>query len=67
MQSNKQTVDLGKQAPTVLIVEDEVLVRAAVAKYLREYGFEVLEAVAARMRHWKCFWLCQGCKRCSPM
>jgi CheY-like chemotaxis protein len=31
--------------PTVLIVEDDVLVRAAAAKYLRGTGFTVLEAV----------------------
>ena len=47
MQSDKHTANLGKQDPTVLIVEDEVLVRSAMAKYLRDYGFEVLEAVTA--------------------
>lgn len=31
--------------PTVLIVEDDVLVRAAAAQYLRGTGFTVLEAV----------------------
>jgi CheY-like chemotaxis protein len=31
--------------PTVLIVEDDVLVRAAAAQYLRGAGFTVLEAV----------------------
>jgi CheY-like chemotaxis protein len=34
-------------APTLLVVEDEVLVRAATAKYLRECGFVVIEAVDA--------------------
>jgi CheY-like chemotaxis protein len=31
--------------PAVLIVEDDVLIRAAAAQYLRGTGFEVLEAV----------------------
>jgi CheY-like chemotaxis protein len=30
--------------PTVLVVEDEVLLRAALAEYLRECGFRVYEA-----------------------
>ena len=30
--------------PTVLVVEDEILVRTAIAAYLREYGFDVVEA-----------------------
>jgi CheY-like chemotaxis protein len=30
--------------PTVLVVEDDVLVRAAVSEHLRECGFEVVEA-----------------------
>jgi two-component system, response regulator PdtaR len=47
MQSNKQAADLGEQVPTVLVVEDEVLVRTAAAKYLRDNGFKVLEAVTA--------------------
>jgi CheY-like chemotaxis protein len=34
-----------QRAPTVLIVEDEVLVRASTSKYLRDCGFVVLEAV----------------------
>lgn len=39
--------NFGKQIPIVLIVEDEVLVRTAAARYLRNCGFEVLEAVTA--------------------
>lgn len=31
-------------APTVLVVEDEALVRMPVAEYLRDYGYHVLEA-----------------------
>lgn len=33
--------------PRVLVVEDEVLIRLTVAEYLRECGFEVLEAANA--------------------
>lgn len=47
MQSNKHVANPGGLVPTVLIVEDEVLVRTATAKYLRDYGFEILEAVTA--------------------
>jgi CheY-like chemotaxis protein len=35
------------RAPTVLVVEDDVLVRAAAAEHLRGCGFVVLEAVHA--------------------
>jgi len=35
------------RAPTILVVEDEVLVRASTAKHLRDCGFTVLEAVHA--------------------
>jgi two-component system, response regulator PdtaR len=33
--------------PTILIVEDDVLVRSLVAAYLRECGFDVVEANGA--------------------
>ena len=33
--------------PTVLVVEDEVLVRMAIATYLRDCGFRVIEAGSA--------------------
>lgn len=33
--------------PTVLVVEDEVLIRMAVSDYLRECGFHVIEAGSA--------------------
>jgi CheY-like chemotaxis protein len=33
-------------APTVLIVEDEVLSRLAMSEYLRECGFQVIEAAS---------------------
>jgi DNA-binding NtrC family response regulator len=32
--------------PTVLVVDDEILVRLAVAEYLRESGYRVLEAAS---------------------
>lgn len=47
MQNSKHTEYPDRRAPTVLIVEDEILVRAAAARYLRAYGFEVVEAVTA--------------------
>lgn len=34
-------------APTVLVVEDEILIRMALAAYLQECGFKVLEAGTA--------------------
>lgn len=36
-----------KRVPTMLIVDDEVLLRAALSHYLQECGFTVLEAVNA--------------------
>lgn len=35
------------QSPTVLVIEDEVLVRMVIADYLRECGFRVVEASTA--------------------
>jgi two-component system, response regulator PdtaR len=32
------------QLPTVLVVEDEILVRTVIAAYLRDCGFDVIEA-----------------------
>ena len=41
--------------PTILVVEDEVLIRLMIAEYLREFGYTVLEAKngdeAARLLH----------------
>jgi CheY-like chemotaxis protein len=34
-------------ASTILVVEDEVLVRMAISQYLRECGYRVIEAVSA--------------------
>jgi DNA-binding NtrC family response regulator len=36
-----------QQVPTILIVEDEVLIRACLADFLQENGFKVLEAGTA--------------------
>jgi CheY-like chemotaxis protein len=38
-------MELAQHAPRILVVEDDVLVRAAAAQYLRGCGFAVLEAV----------------------
>ena len=37
----------GREAGTVLVVEDEVLVRLLVAEHLRDCGYRVVEAAAA--------------------
>src|ERR1043166_7949738 len=34
----------GRPPATVLVVEDEVLIRLMIAEYLREFGYRVLEA-----------------------
>jgi DNA-binding NtrC family response regulator len=34
----------GKTEDTVLVIDDEVLVRLAISRYLRECGFDVIEA-----------------------
>ena len=39
--------DAPDSQPTVLVVEDEVLIRMAVSDYLRECGFHVVEAGSA--------------------
>ena len=39
--------DAPASQPTVLVVEDEVLIRMAVSDYLRECGFHVVEAGSA--------------------
>lgn len=39
-----QSNDTPDSQPTVLVVEDEVLIRMAVSDYLRECGFHVVEA-----------------------
>ena len=33
--------------PTILVVDDEVMIRLAIADYLQECGFKVLEANSA--------------------
>jgi CheY-like chemotaxis protein len=50
-----QTRDGGPMPATILVVEDEVLIRLMIAEYLREFGYTVLEArngdEAARLLH----------------
>jgi CheY-like chemotaxis protein len=41
-------LDRLRPAPVILIVEDEVLVRAVIADHLREEGFKVIETANAR-------------------
>jgi len=41
------TADAEEDPSTILVVEDEVLIRLTVADYLRECGFHVLEASSA--------------------
>jgi len=40
--------DAKRRRPTVLVVEDEILLRVALADYLRECGFRVYEAGAGQ-------------------
>jgi CheY-like chemotaxis protein len=48
MQGVRDTVGApSERPPTVLVVEDEPLVRASIAKYLRDCGMVVLEAADA--------------------
>lgn len=46
MQS-EPTPETHASPPSVLVAEDEVLIRLAVSEYLRECGFEVFEAASA--------------------
>jgi len=39
--------DPAERTPTILVVEDEVLIRVVIAAYLQECGFKVLEAGTA--------------------
>jgi len=41
------TTGKGARSPTILVVEDETLTRIALADYLQEVGYRVLEAVNA--------------------
>jgi CheY-like chemotaxis protein len=45
--STNVTADAGTSLQTVLVVEDEVLIRLVIADYLRECGYRVHEAVSA--------------------
>ncbi len=46
--STHVTPKAGTSLQTILVVEDEILVRVAIAEYLRECGYKVHEAVNAR-------------------
>lgn len=47
MESERAAVEQDDDAPVILVVEDEVLVRYAIADYLRDCGFHVVEAANA--------------------
>ena len=44
-QANPQNPGTGQpEAATILVVEDEVLVRLMISEYLREFGYNLVEA-----------------------
>jgi CheY-like chemotaxis protein len=45
--STKITAEAGSPLQTVLVVEDEILIRLVIADYLRECGYRVHEAASA--------------------
>lgn len=47
MSTQPADLDLSSQPRTILVVEDEVLVRLVIAEYLRECGYRVHEAASA--------------------
>jgi len=44
MNASRNVSDEPVPPPTILVVEDEILVRTAIATYLRDCGFDVIEA-----------------------
>ncbi|MGZ5904834.1 MAG: response regulator, partial [Reyranella sp.] len=47
MNASRNVLDEPVLPPTVLVVEDEILVRTVIAAYLRDCGFDVVEAGSA--------------------